>query len=99
MTNTSEQLRLRLLLPTWNQILSMDLRRRMRTKKFIRDFVFMSIANAGGSQTPMGFTARPPWMESFAEDYSQMIRQPTSKASRYRKNLRKQRKRSSKSGR
>src|SRR6185295_3406205 len=71
--STSHGLRLRIelpfLLPTQNCLDSLSLRRRIRLKTFIRDFVSASIIEAGGSQTPRGAVIRPPWTELLAAEY------------------------------
>ena len=80
-----------LALPTWNQILAMDLRQRMRIKKFIRDFVSDSIRDAGGSSIPMGSTLKPPWTAWCAAAYSQMTRRSGSSRSATAKSERRDR--------
>ena len=80
-------------LPTWNQILAMDLRQRMKVKRWIRNFVSQSIADAGGSQIPMGSTLRLQLTDLQKAEYSKMIRPSSSSRYATRKSPRGPRKR------
>lgn len=66
-------------LPTWNAILAMDLRQRMRVKKWIREYVSDSIRAAGGRLIPMDSILRPQLTDSEKAAYLSMIRPATSK--------------------
>ena len=56
-------------LPTWNQILAMPLKNRMRTKKLIREFVSMSILEGGDWRIQTESMLRPRLTASFSADY------------------------------
>lgn len=80
-------------LPTWNQILAMPLRQRMKVKKWIREFVSTSIQDAGGSLIPMGCILRPRLTDYDKAVYLSMIRPDMSRRSRIPRRFRRGRKR------
>jgi hypothetical protein len=69
-------------LPTWNDMLTFDFRRRLKVKKFIRDFVSTTVKDAGGSSMPMGCTLKPQLTVSQLEAYLTMIDRNGSSPSR-----------------
>lgn len=69
-------------LVTWNRILAMRLRERMKCKKLVHQLTSMSIANAKGLQTQTDFQRNGSLMPLLKAEYLEMIRPSTSKRSR-----------------
>lgn len=80
-------------LPTWNVLLRLRVRDRIRLTKFIRGFVSRCILDAGGSQIPTGSVRRPSLTAYERVVYSSMIHLSTSSRSHSRRRKAGQRKR------
>lgn len=82
--NLAWQIHVPVRLPTWNNILAMSLRERMRLKRLVKQIVTESIciADGTGSATPAACQTKRLLMQSLTQDYYAMIRRDTSRASR-----------------
>ncbi len=65
-------------LPTWNRILSMTLRERMKLKKWIKSAVYICIQKGSGWPTRTVSVEKLQLMGLSMEDYYTMIRPSTS---------------------
>lgn len=76
-------------LPTWNQLFAMNKWQRQEVTNWIREYVSISIRDAGGSAIPMGSVVRPVLTALLKEEYYQMTQPDSLKKYRFRKRLEK----------